>query len=104
MKRPKTKPTPKSHFVFRCSEDHRGFWKAYFTSSVGHPEDGAVDRLLEDRPDLNREAVVSIGYDVQSGMGEGVPWRSRHGIAAGDVRLVVEAYQRQHLAHIIAAH
>ena len=101
MKRTKTSPAPRPHFAFHCSTDNLGFWIAYFRSIVGHPEEGAVDRLLEARPDLDREAVVSIGYDVQSGMGEGVPWKPRHGIAASDVRLVVEAYQRQHLAHLL---
>lgn len=100
----KTNPAPpKQHFIFRCSDDHLGFWRAYFKSSVGHAEEGAVDRLLEARPDLDREAVVAVGYEVQSGMGEGVPWKSRHGLSPSDVRLVVEAYQRQHLAGLLNA-
>lgn len=102
MKRQKTSPGPRQHFVFHCTPDHLGFWISYFRSSVGRPEAGAVDRLLDVRPDLDMDAVVSIGYDVQSGMGEGVPWKYRHGLSASDVRLVVEAYQRQHLANLMS--
>lgn len=102
-RRVKRKPAPMTHFVPCVSQDHLNFWISFLRSEGAEPEVGAVDRLLEDRPDLDREAVIGVGQDVQMTFAEGVPrWKERRGLSGEDVRVVVQAYRRQHLAHLVS--